>query len=68
MEIHRNRISVDATRDSILIPIYGDLIPFHISNVKNASSLQTEDFELKINFMAPSVGPGKSEIGARDLG
>uniref|UniRef100_A0A7S4NMW4 FACT complex subunit n=1 Tax=Paramoeba aestuarina TaxID=180227 RepID=A0A7S4NMW4_9EUKA len=57
-DLPHNRIYVDFPSDSVLIPIYGDLIPFHISNIKNATSLQTEEFELRISFVAPSVGPG----------
>eukprot|EP00008_Paramoeba_atlantica_P005836 CAMPEP_0201480538 /NCGR_PEP_ID=MMETSP0151_2-20130828/5009_1 /ASSEMBLY_ACC=CAM_ASM_000257 /TAXON_ID=200890 /ORGANISM="Paramoeba atlantica, Strain 621/1 / CCAP 1560/9" /LENGTH=979 /DNA_ID=CAMNT_0047862429 /DNA_START=38 /DNA_END=2977 /DNA_ORIENTATION=- len=61
-DLPHNRIFVDYKSDSLLLPIYGDLIPFHISIVKSVTSLhdtlQTDDFELRLNFLAPSVGPG----------
>jgi nucleosome binding factor SPN SPT16 subunit len=35
------KICVDTRRDSLLLPIYGVLVPFHISTVKNVSKVST---------------------------
>ncbi len=37
-DMQRNRVYVDSSSDSIILPIYGDLVPFHISTVKNVST------------------------------
>eukprot|EP01119_Soliformovum_irregulare_P009960 TRINITY_DN2402_c0_g1_i4.p1 TRINITY_DN2402_c0_g1~~TRINITY_DN2402_c0_g1_i4.p1 ORF type:complete len:710 (+),score=291.41 TRINITY_DN2402_c0_g1_i4:1112-3241(+) len=44
-----NKIIVDTTHESVLMPIYGMLVPFHISTIKNASKGTDEEY-LRINF------------------
>jgi nucleosome binding factor SPN SPT16 subunit len=41
---------IDTQREVIFLPIYGLMVPFHISTVKNAS--KTDDF-LRLNFVTP---------------
>jgi len=47
----RNKLVIDSAREVILVPIYGLLVPFHISTIKNASKMD-ESF-LRINFNVP---------------
>ncbi|KAJ1613502.1 CDC68 like aminopeptidase [Cryptosporidium canis] len=52
-----NRIYVDTAKESILVPIYGLLVPFHIRLLKNAICTQEEgrkSFVLRINFLLPT--------------
>ena len=58
--VPKNRIFVDQKTDTVLLPIYGDLVPFHISIIRNCSRLEADEFELRINFVAPSGGIGGS--------
>ncbi|TBU02945.1 subunit Spt16 of FACT complex [Hamiltosporidium tvaerminnensis] len=49
------KLKVDFKHDSILIPVYGYLIPFHISLVKNISKNEDGSFSfLRINFSTES--------------
>lgn len=36
-EFRKNQINIDVARQSVLLPIGGRLIPFHISVIKNVS-------------------------------
>jgi nucleosome binding factor SPN SPT16 subunit len=49
-EARNGRIFVDQKREAVLLPIYGMLVPFHISTIKNAT--KSEDY-LRINFVTP---------------
>lgn len=52
-----NRIYVDTARESILVPIYGMLVPFHVRLLKNVICTQEEgkkSFVLRINFLLPT--------------
>eukprot|EP00011_Vannellida_sp_DIVA3-517-6-12_P000344 CAMPEP_0114614668 /NCGR_PEP_ID=MMETSP0168-20121206/5772_1 /TAXON_ID=95228 ORGANISM="Vannella sp., Strain DIVA3 517/6/12" /NCGR_SAMPLE_ID=MMETSP0168 /ASSEMBLY_ACC=CAM_ASM_000044 /LENGTH=1014 /DNA_ID=CAMNT_0001825723 /DNA_START=5 /DNA_END=3049 /DNA_ORIENTATION=+ len=52
-------IAVDAEREAVLLPIYGQLVPFHISTIKNA----TKDGErLRINFLYPSTAANIAKL------
>jgi nucleosome binding factor SPN SPT16 subunit len=47
---------VDGKAEAVLIPVFGRLVPFHISTVKNVSiNLEGGFVYLRINFIAPSV-------------
>ena len=49
-----NQIMVDVSNESLLLPISGRLVPFHISMVKNVNKYdQGEHTYLRINFVAP---------------
>ncbi|KAK6590511.1 CDC68 like aminopeptidase family chromatinic (possible inactive enzyme) [Cryptosporidium xiaoi] len=52
-----NRIFVDSAKESILVPIYGLLVPFHVRLLKNVVCTQEEGkkvFILRINFVLPT--------------
>ena len=46
-DLQRCRVFVDSASDSVILPIYGDLVPFHISTIKNVS---TPDETLEFAF------------------
>ncbi|GAM27039.1 hypothetical protein SAMD00019534_102140 [Acytostelium subglobosum LB1] len=50
-EVVKNKITIDQKKDSILLPIYGYIVPFHISTIKNVSKM--EEY-LRINFNNPN--------------
>jgi nucleosome binding factor SPN SPT16 subunit len=55
-----NQIIVDKSRDCILVPMLGGLVPFHISTIKNVN--KTEEGHkafLRLNFYAPGQALGK---------
>ncbi|KAJ1332209.1 hypothetical protein BSLG_008871 [Batrachochytrium salamandrivorans] len=47
------RILVDRRSESILLPIFGQSVPFHISTLKNVSKSDEQDFVLLIQFCYP---------------
>jgi nucleosome binding factor SPN SPT16 subunit len=49
----RGKIFVDADKFTVLIPIYGVMVPFHVSNIKSAN--KTDD-SIRINFITPEAG------------
>eukprot|EP00761_Pharyngomonas_kirbyi_P013292 gb/GECH01013319.1/.p1 GENE.gb/GECH01013319.1/~~gb/GECH01013319.1/.p1 ORF type:complete len:1019 (+),score=315.15 gb/GECH01013319.1/:1-3057(+) len=50
-----NRIFVDSGRDSVLFPINGTHVPFHVATIKNVSQSYESDFVyLRINFRNPT--------------
>jgi nucleosome binding factor SPN SPT16 subunit len=61
-EVKDNRIYVDKRSETIILPIYGLAVPFHISTVKNASkSDEGEFFYLRINLNSPGQVIGKKD-------
>lgn len=56
------RIVVDTRNQSIIVPIYGIPVPFHISTLRNASKNDEGDFVyLRLNFLTPGQGIGKQD-------
>lgn len=56
------RIFIDHKAQSILLPIYGFSVPFHINTLKNVSKSDEGDFTyLRFNFIAPGQIAGKKE-------
>ncbi|KAJ1341621.1 hypothetical protein BSLG_003810 [Batrachochytrium salamandrivorans] len=56
------RILVDRRSESILLPIFGQSVPFHISTLKNVSKSDEQDFVLlRFNFVTPGQSVGKKE-------
>jgi nucleosome binding factor SPN SPT16 subunit len=56
------KIVVDTRNQSIIVPIYGLPVPFHISTLRNASKNDEGDYVyLRLNFLTPGQG-----IGAKD--
>ncbi|KAG2196503.1 hypothetical protein INT47_012797 [Mucor saturninus] len=61
-EVRDLKIVVDKKHDSIILPIYGMAVPFHISTLKNASKSDEGDFVmLRLNFLTPGQAGGKRE-------
>ncbi|KAI8393680.1 FACT complex subunit-domain-containing protein [Radiomyces spectabilis] len=61
-EIRDQKIIVDKRAESIILPIYGMAVPFHISTLKNASKSDEGDFVmLRLNFLTPGQAGGKKE-------
>jgi len=49
-DVKPGHIFVDVEKENVILPIYGLLVPFHISTIKSAT--QSEDF-IRINFITP---------------
>ena len=55
-------IVVDVKNNSIVLPIMGRPVPFHINTLKNATTSQENDFcFLRINFLSPGQGVGRKD-------
>jgi nucleosome binding factor SPN SPT16 subunit len=60
--VEDRRIHVDETRQSVILPVYGYAVPFHISTIKNVTkSDATDHMVLRINFQTPGQIAGKKE-------
>ena len=55
-------IVVDERSSTIVLPIMGRPVPFHINTIKNASKSDEGDFAyLRINFLSPGQGVGRKD-------
>ncbi|KAF1983849.1 transcription elongation complex subunit [Aulographum hederae CBS 113979] len=55
-------IVVDTKAATIILPIMGRPVPFHINTIKNASTTQEGGFtSLRINFLSPGQGVGRKD-------
>ncbi|KAJ7929292.1 FACT complex subunit SPT16 [Mycena leptocephala] len=55
-------IHVDRKAQSVILPIHGYAVPFHINTIKNASKNDEGEFTyLRINFQTPGQLAGKKE-------
>jgi nucleosome binding factor SPN SPT16 subunit len=53
----RNQVFIDTRHDSLLVPIQGQVVPFHASTIKNVSKNEEGKFTfLRINFIFPGSG------------
>ena len=53
----KNQIYVDTRHESVLLPVHGQIVPFHVSTIKNVSkSEEGKYFYLRINFLHPGAG------------
>ena len=60
--VEERRIYVDEQRQSVVLPINGYAVPFHISTVKNVTKTEEGDhIVLRINFQSPGQIAGKKE-------
>ncbi|KAH9842336.1 FACT complex subunit SPT16 [Rhodofomes roseus] len=56
------RIFVDRKAQTIILPIHGFAVPFHINTIKNVSKNEEGDFTyLRVNFQTPGQLAGKKE-------
>ncbi|KIM49314.1 hypothetical protein M413DRAFT_438502 [Hebeloma cylindrosporum] len=61
-EVEKLRIFVDRKAQTVVLPIHGFAVPFHINTIKNASKNDEGDFTyLRINFQTPGQLAGKKE-------
>ncbi|XP_018319533.1 FACT complex subunit spt16 [Agrilus planipennis] len=64
-EVKELKIYVDQKYETVILPIYGIPVPFHISTVKNISQSVEGDYTyLRINFFHPGSTMGKNEAGS----
>eukprot|EP01118_Nematostelium_gracile_P011535 TRINITY_DN4109_c0_g1_i4.p1 TRINITY_DN4109_c0_g1~~TRINITY_DN4109_c0_g1_i4.p1 ORF type:complete len:781 (+),score=207.84 TRINITY_DN4109_c0_g1_i4:750-3092(+) len=63
-ELTRNKIFVDPSRETVSLPIFGLMVPFHISYIKNAS--KTDEEYLRINFVTPE-GKGAGGVQKNEV-
>lgn len=56
-------IVVDEKANTVVLPIMGRPVPFHIHTLKNVSAMQEEDniTTLRINFLSPGQGVGRKD-------
>ncbi|KAF4709960.1 FACT complex subunit SPT16, partial [Perkinsus olseni] len=57
-DIRTTKLTVDAKHDTLLVPINGTLVPFHIRTIKNISKPNDEGGKytsIRINFHAPGT-------------
>lgn len=62
LKIKNLEIVVDAKNGTVVMPILGRPVPFHINTIKNASKSDEGDFTfLRINFLSPGQGVGRKD-------
>lgn len=55
-------VCVDHKNASILVPIMGRPVPFHINTIRNASKNEEGEFTyLRLNFLSPGQGVGRKD-------
>ncbi|KAI4733388.1 FACT complex protein [Aureobasidium sp. EXF-12298] len=55
-------VLVDVKNASIILPIMGRAVPFHINTIKNVSQTEENAFSfLRINFLSPGQGVGRKD-------
>ncbi|KAK7862745.1 hypothetical protein R5R35_002513 [Gryllus longicercus] len=63
-EVIALKIFVDRKYESLILPIFGISVPFHISTIKNISQSVEGDYTyLRINFFHPGAMMGRNEGG-----
>jgi nucleosome binding factor SPN SPT16 subunit len=65
-DVKRNRIYVDTKRETVLLPINGTHVPFHIATIKNVSKADEADYMiLRINFKTAQQNFGQMYAPAK---
>jgi len=60
--VARLEIVVDKKNLTVMLPIMGRPVPFHIHTIKNASHTPEADFtSLRVNFLSPGQGVGRKD-------
>jgi nucleosome binding factor SPN SPT16 subunit len=55
-----NQIAIDKAKEAVLLPLFGSLVPFHVSTIKSVvKSEEGAKAFLRLNFYAPGAAPGK---------
>ncbi|KAL1669350.1 FACT complex subunit-domain-containing protein [Schizophyllum commune] len=61
-EVERLRVFVDRKAQTVILPINGFAVPFHVNTIKNVSKNDEGEFTyLRINFQTPGQLAGKKE-------
>lgn len=61
-QVSRLEILVDKKSLTVILPIMGRPVPFHIHTIKNASHTPESNFtSLRINFLSPGQGVGRKD-------
>ena len=61
-EVKSLKIYVDKKYETVILPVFGVPVPFHIAMIKNISSSKEGDYTyLRINFYHPGAGMGVNE-------
>merc|ERR1712223_812179 len=61
-EVRSLKIYVDKKYETVILPIFGVPVPYHIATIKNISSSVEGDYTyLRINFFHPGASIGKDE-------
>ncbi|KAJ6786679.1 hypothetical protein PWT90_09725 [Aphanocladium album] len=62
LRVKNMEIVVDSKNATVVLPIMGRPVPFHINTIKNASKSDENDFSfLRINFLSPGQGVGRKD-------
>lgn len=57
---------MDRKAQTVILPIHGFAVPFHINTIKNVSKNEEGDFTyLRVNFQTPGQLAGKKEDTVR---
>lgn len=65
-EVKELKLFVDQKYETVILPIYGRPVPYHISTIKNISQSVEGDYTyLRINFFHPGATMGKGESGVQ---
>jgi nucleosome binding factor SPN SPT16 subunit len=60
------QIFVDRKAQTVILPVHGFAVPFHINTIKNVSKNDEGDFTyLRVNFQTPGQLAGKKEDTVR---
>ncbi|XP_017471590.1 PREDICTED: FACT complex subunit spt16 isoform X1 [Rhagoletis zephyria] len=63
-EVKELKLYVDKKYETVILPVFGIPVPFHISTIKNISqSVEGEYTYLRINFFHPGATMGRNEGG-----
>ncbi|KFB51536.1 AGAP006817-PA-like protein [Anopheles sinensis] len=63
-EVKELKLYVDRKYETVIMPIFGVPVPFHISTIKNISQSVEGDYTyLRINFFHPGATMGRNESG-----
>ncbi|XP_022082378.1 FACT complex subunit SPT16-like [Acanthaster planci] len=61
-DVQRLRLYVDKKYETVILPVFGQATPFHISTIKNISQSVEGDYTyLRINFFHPGAALGRSD-------
>ncbi|TGZ82797.1 SPT16-domain-containing protein [Ascodesmis nigricans] len=56
------KIVVDSRNQTVIVPIFGRPVPFHIATIKNVSKTEEDAFTyLRINLLSPGQGVGRKD-------